>query len=324
MKNKKRWIALLLSLQIGLGHFYIGKYKKAFLFALLPFFIYFVMFYLLQDMKFAPIIGWVLIIPLWIYTVIDIWRSFPIKADEELLKYSKWYFVLLFLTFIIFVSILWNRFAPIRAFSMPSTAMEKTLFRGDMIMVNRKSDIKRGDVVVFHYPLNPQIFYIKRMVAKSGDEVIYANRELLVHFREGDEYISKNYSKEFIKKYRDKLWVKNPYMIKNKNINYSLKDKNRESLFEMLVKTYIGGISKGMQPIYIEDKNLKTYQIDGKEINAFYIKIKDNNYFMVGDNRENSNDSRFWGEVNQQYIFGVAKVVYLNYIKPSRIGIKIK
>jgi signal peptidase I len=323
MKTKKRWIALLLSLQIGLGHFYIGKYKKAFLFALSPFIIYFVMFYLLQNIPFAPIIGLLLIISLWIYTIIDIWRSFPIREDEESSKYSTWYFVLLFLIFTIFLSFIWNTVAPIKTFIMPSRAMENTLFLGDMFIANKQSDVNRNDVVVFRYPLNPQTTYIERVVAKSGDEVIYIDGELLIHFSEGDEYITKNYNQKFIKKYRDKLWVKNPYMINNKNINYS-KDKNRESLFQILFQSYMYGSSKAMQPIYIEDKNLDTYQLMGKKVNALYIKIKDGNYFMVGDNRENSNDSRFWGEVNQQYIFGVGKVVYFNYTNPSRIGIEIK
>ncbi len=201
--------------------------------------------------------------------------------------------------------------------------MENTLFLGDMFIANKESEVNRNDVVVFRYPLNPQTTYVKRVVAKGGDEAIYIDGELLIHFSEGDEYITKNYNQKFIKKYRDKLWVKNPYMINNKNINYS-KDKNRESLFQILFKNYMYGDSKGMQPIYIEDKNLKTYQLKDKKINAFYIKVKDGSYFMVGDNREDSNDSRFWGVVDKKYIFGVVKVVYLNFKILSRIGTKIE
>ncbi len=66
MKTKKRWIALLLGLEIGLGHFYIGKYKKALFFALAPFIIDFVTFYLLQDIPFVPIIGFLLVLFLWL------------------------------------------------------------------------------------------------------------------------------------------------------------------------------------------------------------------------------------------------------------------
>ncbi len=323
MKTKKRWIALLLGLEIGLGHFYIGKYKKALFFALAPFIIDFVTFYLLQDIPFVPIIGFLLVLFLWLYTIVDIWRSFPLEEDEASLKYSQWYFVLLFFIFVLFVSLLWDKFSPSKKFIMPSRAMENTLFLGDMFIANKESEVNRNDVVVFRYPLNPQTTYVKRVVAKGGDEVIYIDGELLIHFSEGDEYITKNYNQKFIKKYRDKLWVKNPYMINNKNINYS-KDKNRESLFQILLKNYMYGDSKGMQPIYIEDKNLKTYQLKDKKINAFYIKVKDGSYFMVEDNREDSNDSRFWGVVDKKYIFGVVKVVYLNFKILSRIGTKIE
>ena len=61
---------------------------------------------------------------------------------------------------------------------------------------------KREDIVIFRYPRDKKIHYVKRCVAVGGDELIYANKKLLIHFHEGDDSIQKNYPKEKIRKLR--------------------------------------------------------------------------------------------------------------------------
>jgi len=74
-----------------------------------------------------------------------------------------------------------------------------------------------------------------------------------------------------------------------------------------------------MKPIYIDDNKLETYKYqNGKNINAFYAKVSKNAYFLLGDNRENSNDSRFFGEVDKKLIYGIATLVYFNISNFSR------
>lgn len=79
--------------------------------------------------------------------------------------------------------------------------------------------------------------------------------------------------------------------------------------------------SKGqfaMDPIYVDE--LPALQIiDDASFNAFYFKVKDDEFFMVGDNRENSNDSRFWGAVEYKYIVGKPWFVYFSWDKDYKV-----
>ena len=320
MTNKRRWIALLLTLNMGLGHFYIGEYRKALLLVFAPFVVWLIAWYLLQD-SVSTTIGLIITLGVWLYAFVDIWRSFPI-VEKDSLKYSRWYYMILYILFIGLLSFLWVSFSPIKTFSVPTDSMSSTLRIHDNVIANRGSEIKRNDVVVFRYPRKPETFFVKRLVAKGGDEVLYLEGLLLIHFSEGDEYIRTHYKEEHIEEYGDKLWVKNPYMIENKNINYHY-DKERGSLFEILFQEYGHG-AVAMTPIYLKNKKLKRYMVDKKLYNAFYIKVREGYYFMMGDNRESSNDSRFWGEVEKGYIFGIVKVVYFNYSDLTRIGTEIK
>ena len=80
---------------------------------------------------------------------------------------------------------------------------------------------KREDIVIFRYPKNNKIHYVKRCVAVGGDEVLYADKKLMIHFHEGDAYIKENYPQEKIVTMYDKLWVVNPYMSKYPGIQYT-------------------------------------------------------------------------------------------------------
>ncbi len=71
---------------------------------------------------------------------------------------------------------------------------------------------ERGDIVIFLYPKNPKVHYVKRCVAKGGDEIIYQDKPSIYPFKEGDEYIKRNYPPEKIKRISKQLWVDNPYM----------------------------------------------------------------------------------------------------------------
>ena len=97
------------------------------------------------------------------------------------------------------------------------------------------------------------MFFVKRLVAIGGDEVIYIHKKLYVHFSAGESYIKKHYKEENIKKYRNKLWVENPYMINNKNIYYE-KKPDRRAFNHLLAR------KNAMEAIYLDDKNLASYQ----------------------------------------------------------------
>jgi len=120
------------------------------------------------------------------------------------------------------------------------------------------------------------------------------DKKLYIHFHEGDGYIKKHYTQDKIVKLRDKLWVENPYMSKYPGIGYR---SEGGSIFETLLQ-YIAYDKKiDMQAVYVDGLNAPSYDIQGKHVNALYTQVAPEHYYMIGDNRENSNDSRFWGSI---------------------------
>ena len=168
---------------------------------------------------------------------------------------------------------------------------------------------KREDIVIFRYPKNNKIHYVKRCVAVGGDELIYADKKLLIHFHEGDEYIKANYPKEKILTLRGKLWVENPYMSKYPGIQY---EPEGGTIFEALLQYYSYNKEIDMTPIMVDQLNAPVYELESKTINALYAKVEDDHFYMMGDNRDNSNDSRFWGSVPYKLIVGKPWLIYMS------------
>ncbi len=215
-----------------------------------------------------------------------------------------------------------------QSFVIPSGSMKRTLLIGDFLFAKKFSygipipeipiigikilpdfngnghlikgpSPKREDIVIFYVPTNKKQHYVKRCVAVGNDEILYYDKHLLIHFHEGDNYIIKNYPKKKIIKAMNKLWVVNPYMDKYPGIQYT-PEYNGNSFLLMLYQ-----MNKiDMKAVYIEELDAPVVGIGTKPINAFYKKVSPNHFYMIGDNRDNSEDSRFWGEVPYSLIIG--------------------
>ena len=161
---------------------------------------------------------------------------------------------------------------------------------------------KRGDIVIFRYPKNTKVHYVKRCIAVGDDELLYEDKKLIIHFHEGDEYIKKNYPINKIISLYDKLWVVNPYMDKYPGIQYKPEGNTG---FEYMTMAYN----------YKKDIDMSVRRVeeaDGSEHYMFYKKVEPDHYYMIGDNRDNSNDSRFWGSVPYKLIVGKPWLIYMS------------
>ncbi len=143
---------------------------------------------------------------------------------------------------------------------------------------------KRGDIVIFRYPKDPKTHFVKRCVALPDDELFVLDKNLYIHHHEGDEWIKKHFDETQIIVFAGKLWVKNPYMKKHPGIHHDNKI-----------------INDGRYPIQL--------------FNFAPIKVDKDNYFMMGDNRDHSNDSRFWGAVPYENIEGTPWFIYFSIDK---------
>ncbi len=188
---------------------------------------------------------------------------------------------------------------------------------------------ERGDIVIFRPPHNKKMHYVKRCVALPGDEIFMVNKELYLHPFEGDDY-----TKEFYKGYElinkdGKLWVKNPYRKEHIGIH-----NDKSVTQDSPVVLYEGGryepvdrrseVYKQLRSGLFRVENGTFYEHN--PLFAFPVKrIAENEYFMMGDNRDHSNDSRFWGTVPYGLIEGTPWFVYFsindNYeIRWDRMG----
>jgi signal peptidase I len=153
---------------------------------------------------------------------------------------------------------------------------------------------QRGDIVIFRYPNNKQLHYVKRCVGTPGDELFLLKKDLYLHPVEGNEYIKEHYKDANIVDFAGKLWVQNPYMKKHPGIHHDTK---------------------------ITDNGRYPQQI----FNLPIVKVPDNEYFMMGDNRDHSNDSRFWGTVPYGLVEGTPWFIYFSMddnweIRWDRVG----
>ncbi|MEP6645291.1 MAG: signal peptidase I [Acidobacteriaceae bacterium] len=172
----------------------------------------------------------------------------------------------------------------VQAFQIPSESMEKTLLIGDYLLVDKLRyggngfigravpyrDIQRGDVVVFHYPVNPSEHFVKRVAGMPGDRVRLINRRLYVNGTALEE----------------------PYV----QHTVRLHDVFRDEFPRLNIP--VPGLEGRW---WLQMKRLVE---DGELI------VPQGHYFVLGDNRDESLDSRYWGFVPRENIIGRPLVIY--------------
>jgi len=198
-------------------------------------------------------------------------------------------------------------------FKIPSGSMVPTLLVGDLILVNKyhygvrlpvinkkivaNHDPQPGDVVVFRYPVDPRVDYIKRVVAGPGDEVTYSNQKLTINGKEVSVRADGDYYDEDALRYAP-LYVE------------KLGAAEHRLLVDPKRNAYYGA----------EPKNFPQHENCRYSAEGVTCKVPPGHYFMMGDNRDNSQDSRYWGFVPDENIVGKAIFVWMNFGNLRRIG----
>ena len=198
-------------------------------------------------------------------------------------------------------------------FKIPSGSMIPTLAIGDLILVDKfhygirlpvinkkivaNHDPRRGDVMVFRYPVDPSIDYIKRVVGVPGDEVAYLNKKLSINGQPVPTEALPEYYDEDSLRYAQQATEK-----LGERAHRILTDKDRPGFVVPM-------------PQFQAFRDNCRYSAEG-----VVCTVPPGHYFMMGDNRDNSQDSRFWGFVPDENIVGKAFFVWMNFGNLGRIG----
>ncbi|MEW6416279.1 MAG: signal peptidase I [Pseudomonadota bacterium] len=242
-------------------------------------------------------------------------RRAPGAAEPLLVEYAKSFFPVILIVFAL-------RSFLVEPFKIPSGSMMPTLLVGDFILVNKftygirlpvinkkivpLNDPQRGDVMVFRFPDDPGLDYIKRVVGVPGDVVEYRNKKLTINGVPVETKETGTYT-----------YVSN-------GLNYVSATVYEERLGAATHTMMVEPERPSVVPHQVADFPYRencSYNADGE---GFACKVPAGHYFMMGDNRDASNDSRYWGFVPDENIVGRAFFIWMNFDDLGRIGTTIR
>jgi signal peptidase I len=230
--------------------------------------------------------------------------------DEKLrqpwwLEYTASFFPVILVVFVV-------RSFVVEPFKIPSGSMVPTLLVGDFILVNKFDygirlpitntkvtegrPLQRGDVVVFRYPKDESVDYIKRVIGLPGDVVSYEDKQLTINGKPVPETPLPDYFDEerigYAKQFEEDLDGR-----KNRILN-----------------------NPAVPPFIVGAEDFPYRDNCKYDARGVTCKVPPGNYFMMGDNRDNSADSRYWGFAPDKNIVGRAFFIWMNFSNLKRIG----
>ena len=221
------------------------------------------------------------------------------------LEYSASFFPVILVVFVV-------RSFVVEPFKIPSGSMVPTLLVGDFILVNKFEygirlpitntkitegrPLERGDVVVFRNPKDESVDYIKRVIGLPGDTIAYQDKQLTINGKPVPETALPDY-------------LDDERMGYAKQFEEDLDGRKNAILNNPAVPPFIVGAED-----YPYRDNC-TYNARG-----VICKVPPGNYFMMGDNRDNSADSRYWGFAPDKNVVGRAFFIWMNFSNLKRIG----
>ena len=233
-------------------------------------------------------------------------RQRPAGAKEPWwIEYPKSFFPVILIVFVL-------RSFIVEPFRIPSGSMIPTLQVGDFILVNKftygirlpiinqkvvdLNDPQRGDVMVFRYPVDPSYDYIKRVIGLPGDKVAYIHKRLTINgvpvpIKTAGDYL-----------HRERISYSKQYIESIGSVEHAVLNDEEAPDGVPFVKQF-------------PSRDNCSYNEDG-----FVCTVPPGHYFMMGDNRDNSSDSRVWGFVPDRNIVGKAFFIWFHLGDLGRIG----
>lgn len=246
----------------------------------------------------------------WLFEIYALKPKRAAGAKEPLLvEYAKSFFPVILAVFLL-------RSFLVEPFKIPSGSMMSTLLVGDFILVNKYTygirlpvinkkiievgSPQRGEVMVFRFPKDPSLDYIKRVVGVPGDKISYRDKKLTINGvplkmeRQGD------------------------YSYVKSGLNYVTATQYLETLGEHVHETLVQPDAPTLRFQDVGAFPLRQNCDYNEE--SFTCTVPPGHYFMMGDNRDDSNDSRYWGFVPDRNIVGRAFMIWWNFDSFKRVG----
>ena len=220
------------------------------------------------------------------------WLKHPVYPQEKIIEFFGGMFWVLFTVWFI-RSFMWE------PFRIPSGSMEPNLYDGDFILTSKYSygiklpvlrttliptgSVQRGDVIVFRYPENPSLHYIKRVIGLPGDHIRYERDHVWIN-DEAQPLEPTGETREIIREYGERSY----------------------RIPAAIYEETLTGYGKHRAQLYPENTNITLGMVEGSVI------VPAGHYFVMGDNRDDSQDSRAWGFVPEKNLVGKATFIWMN------------